>query len=106
MPDFLEFDRDPMSATVSKVAVEDDKMIVRTEQDVSAIKEQAKNDQLAWQPGQMIGNTQRHRQKVATIPTSIYFQLVRKFRTPAQNPADWKRWLTANPAFKTTRGTF
>ena len=94
MPDFLEFDRDPMSATVSKVAVEDD------------IKEQAKNDQLAWQPGQMIGNTQRHRQKVATIPTSIYFQLVRKFGTPAQNPRDWKRWLSDNPAFKTTRGTF
>jgi hypothetical protein len=106
MTDFLEFDRDPASGTVSKVAVEDDKMMIRTEQDVSAIKEQAKNDQLAWQPGQMIGNTQLHRQKVATIPTSIYFQLVAKYGTPAQNPADWKKWLSDNPAFKTTRGTF
>jgi len=49
------------------------------------------------------GNTQRHIQKIAEIPTPLYYQLWQKFGDPKHNPSDWKRWLNDgdNSIFRT-----
>jgi len=55
----------------------------------------------------MIGNTQKHLQKVADIPAPIYYELIEKFGQPRDNPKAWKRWLNDydNRFFRTTGGT-
>jgi hypothetical protein len=54
----------------------------------------------------MIGNTQRHQQKIAEIPSVIYYDLLKKFGQPRDNMKAWKRWLNDpdNRAFRTTGG--
>ena len=60
-----------------------------------------------WRPKSMIGNTQKHLQKVADIPAPIYYELINKFGQPRDNPKAWKRWLNDydNRFFRTTGGT-
>ena len=78
-----------------------------TEQDVSPVLDQAKQKESLWRPGQMIGNTQRHQQKVAEIPTAVYFDLLKKYGQPKNNPKPWKKWLNDpdNKYFRTTGGS-
>jgi len=55
----------------------------------------------------MLGNTQRHQQKVAEIPATVYYDLVKKLGEPRHdNLKAWKRWLNdpENRAWRTTGG--
>jgi len=54
-----------------------------------------------------MGNTQRHQQKVAEIPATLYYDLVKKLGDPKHNMAAWKRWLNdpENRFFRTTGGS-
>lgn len=60
----------------------------------------------AFQKNSLVGNTQAHWQKTAEIPENLYYDLVRKFGTPKQNPTEWKKWLNDydNRFFRTTEG--
>ena len=59
-----------------------------------------------YQPGSMIGNTQRHMQHVAEIPNVVYNHLLEKFGPMRENPKAWKAWLndSENRAFRTGGG--
>ena len=80
--------------------------IIETVQNVDGIKDMAKEDLANHRLGSMIGNTQRHYQKVAEIPNTIYYDLLQKFGSPQQNQKAWFRWLqnNDNKAFRTTNG--
>lgn len=80
--------------------------IIETIHKVDGIKDMAKEDLANHRPGSMIGNTQKHYQKVAEIPNTIYYDLLQKFGSPQQNQKAWFRWLqdNDNKAFRTTNG--
>lgn len=80
--------------------------IIETVQNVDGIKDMAKEDLANHRLGSMIGNTQKHYQKVAEIPNTIYYDLLQKFGSPQQNPKAWFRWLqnSDNKSFRTTNG--
>ena len=73
----------------------------------NACESNAKSEAADWRPKSMIGNTQKHLQKVADIPAPIYYELIEKFGQPRDNPKAWKRWLNDydNRFFRTTGGT-
>ena len=84
----------------------DNKTIV-TEQQVAPIIEQNKRAANNWKYGTMLGNTQRHQQKVAEIPATLYYEMVKKLGEPRHdNLKAWKRWLNdpENRAWRTTGG--
>ena len=80
---------------------------ITTEMDVTPIMDSAKEEAKNWRYGSMIGNTQKHKQKIADIPAPLYYQLVEKFGQPWQNPKKWRQWVNErdNRVFKTTGGT-
>ena len=75
-------------------------------QHIKEVLEANKRQQNEWEYGKLIGNTQRHHQKVADIPNLLYVQLKEKFGHPADNPKDWARWLNDpdNRHFRTGGG--
>lgn len=79
---------------------------VEQKQHVKHIIERNKRMRDAWQPNQLIGNTQRHHQQVAEIPNVLYWELRQKFGSPQQNPKDWFKWLNdpENRAFRSGGG--
>lgn len=83
----------------------DEKTIV-TEQQVDPILDANKRMANDWRYGNLIGNTQRHQQKVAEIPSVLYYDLIKKLGEPKHNLKAWKRWLNdpENSAFKTIGG--
>jgi hypothetical protein len=84
-----------------------DDMNIVTEQQVDPIIEANKRLANDWRYGNLIGNTQRHQQKVAEIPSALYYDLVKKLGDPKHNLKAWKRWLNdpENRAFRTIGGT-
>ena len=68
-------------------------MRVDTVQDVTPITEQNKVFQNEYRYGNLIGNTQKHHQKVAEIPATLYHDLVEKLGDPKHNLKSWKKWL-------------
>ena len=54
-----------------------------------------------------VGNTQRHQQKVAEIPASLYYDLIKKLGEPHQNQKAWRRWLndSENRFFRSSGGS-
>ena len=86
---------------------EGDDTHVVTEQKVDHILEHNKRQANDWKSGSMIGNTQRHHQKVAEIPATLYYDLVKKLGDPRHNLQAWKKWLNdpENRFFRSTRGT-
>lgn len=80
--------------------------IIKTTQNIDPIKDLAKADLMNHRPGDMIGNTQKHYQKIGEIPAVLYHDLLQKFGSPSQNPKAWFRWLqnADNKAFRTTNG--
>jgi hypothetical protein len=80
--------------------------IIKTEQKIDPIKDLAKAQLDNHRPGDMIGNTQKHYQKIGEIPAVLYHDLLQKFGSPAQNLKAWYRWLqdVDNQAFRTTNG--
>lgn len=95
---------DPLTGKKTHWTVEDGQIRVTTEVNTDAVTNHAKRAANDWQYGSMIGNTQKHKQRIGEIPAVIYHHLVQKFGTPAQNPKAWKKWLTDNPDFRTTGG--
>lgn len=89
----MEFDRDGQATVIQT-------------QKVDHILENNRRQMNDWQYGKLIGNTQRHHQKVAEIPNQLYLQLKEKFGHPADNPKDWAKWLNDpnNRYFRTGGG--
>ncbi len=98
---------DPVTKKKTWLTEDVDGLGFETQQDTSAIVDAAKAQEIDWRPGQMIGNTQKHQQKVAEIPNVIYYDLLKKFGDPKNNPKAWKAWLNDadNRAFRTTGGS-
>ena len=85
----------------------DDGLVVERKIDVTDILEQNRKDRAEYTRGSMIGNTQRHFQKVASVPAEIYFRWTQQFGTPRQNPKKWKQLLNDadNHYMRTTEGS-
>mgnify|MGYP003115583344 FL=1 len=84
----------------------DDTTVV-TEQEVSPIIDQNRRTANEWKYGNLLGNTQRHQQKVAEIPSTVYYELVKKLGEPRHdNLKKWKKWLNDpdNRAWRTGGG--
>ena len=98
---------DPVTKKKTWLTEDVDGLGFETQQDTSAIVDAAKSQEIEWRPGQMIGNTQKHQQKVAEIPNVIYYDLLKRFGEPKDNPKAWKAWLNDadNRAFRTTGGS-
>jgi hypothetical protein len=79
---------------------------VEQKQHVKQVIETAKVKANEYERGSLIGNTQRHWQQVAEIPSSIYLELRQRFGDPRDNPKDWKKWLNDynNRYFRTSGG--
>jgi hypothetical protein len=90
---WMNFDRDGQAEIIQK-------------QHIKEVLEANKRQQNEWEYGKLIGNTQRHHQKVADIPNLLYVQLKEKFGHPADNPRDWAKWLNDpdNRHFRTGGG--
>ena len=82
-----------------------DDMHVVTRQAVDPILEANKRAANDWQPGGYQTGSHHHH-KVADIPASLYYDLVRKLGEPKHNLAAWKKWLNdpENRFFMTTAG--
>ena len=80
--------------------------VYKTEQNIDPIRDLAKSQRDFHRPGDLIGNTQKHWQKVGEIPAVLYHELLLKFGEPRDNPKAWMRWLQDkyNEAFRTTTG--
>jgi hypothetical protein len=80
---------------------------VEQKQHVKQVIESAKLKANEYERGSLIGNTQRHWQQVAEIPSSIYLELRQRFGDPRDNPKDWKKWLNDynNRYFRTSGGS-
>lgn len=81
-------------------------MVYETKHKIDGILNNNKAQANDYQPGKLIGDTQRHKQKVADIPTALYFELVQKFGQPKDNPKAWRKWLNDpdNRFFRTGGG--
>ena len=79
---------------------------VEQKQHVKQVLETAKAKAKEYERGSLIGNTQRHWQQVAEIPSSIYLELRQRFGDPRDNPKEWKKWLNDynNRYFRTSGG--
>ena len=77
---------------------------IETKTDIDPVKTVAKAEANEYRPKSMIGNTQKHHQKIGEIPLPIYHQLIEKFGRPNENPKEWRKWLMINSAFRTTGG--
>jgi hypothetical protein len=104
------FDHDPLTGETQHFIAEDgdDHFTIQTTQDVSAIIEANKQHALQFNSvrdpyGDKIGASAR----VASIPTSVYYDLLKRYGHMRQNPGPWKRWLNDpdNAAFRTRPGT-
>ena len=78
--------------------------LIETKTNVDPVINVATKERNEYRPNSLIGNTQKHHQKIGEIPMDIFQQLVNKFGEPAQNPNEWKKWLRENPSFRTTSG--
>jgi len=76
---------------------------------VSPIDDIIKNNkaqEAEYSKGSLIGNTQRHHQKVAEIPSALYHKLIQELGQPKDNPKAWRKWLNDydNRVFRTGGG--
>ena len=85
---------------------EDGKMIFESSQDVSSLISKNTAERNEYRSGSLQGNTQRHQQKVAEIPTALYHQLIKELGQPKDNPTGWRKWLNDydNRFFRTSGG--
>jgi hypothetical protein len=103
------FDRDPLTGTTEWFIPDESAgtFTIHTEQDVAGLVEQNKAIANEFNGvhapyGDEIGASTR----VASIPTSIYYDLLKKHGHMRVNPGPWKRWLNDpdNAAFRTRPG--
>lgn len=80
---------------------------VHTRRDAGALIDSNRTQRNSHQRGSLIGNTQRHYEEVANIPTFLYLELCEKFGPPRENQRAWKKWLNDydNRYFRTSQGT-
>lgn len=97
---------DPLLQKTTRLTSDADGLGIVTEQNVTPTLTAAKAEEAEWHPGQQIGNTQKHQQKIAEIPTTIYFDLLARYGPPKHNRDAWLRWLQNpdNKHFRTTGG--
>tara|TARA_R100000700_G_scaffold17295_1_gene23870 strand:- start:353 stop:694 length:342 start_codon:yes stop_codon:yes gene_type:complete len=102
----LPISKDPISKKETYMKWDGDDATVITEQKVDHIIKSAQAQNAEYKKGSMIGHTQRHQQKVAEIPTTLYFDLIKKLGDPKHNAKAWKRWLNDpdNRLFRTGGG--
>ena len=98
---------DPASGKRTYMQWEGDDTHVVTEQKIDHILEHNKRQANDWKYGNLLNNTQRHHQKVAEIPATLYNDLVKRLGDPRQNMKAWKKWLNdpENRYFRSTGGT-
>lgn len=110
MSDKFLFDRDPLTGETQWFIPDESAgtFTIKTEQDVSGLVEANKAHFNAFNSvrdgyGEEIGASS----KVASIPTSVYYDLLKKHGHMRLNPGPWKRWLNDpdNAAFRTRPGT-
>lgn len=91
--------------TFMEINRDGEKSIIQN-QHVDPIIDSNKKRMNDWKYGNLIGNTQKHHQEVATIPNLLYMQLREKFGHPQDNPKDWAKWLNdpENRYFRTGGG--
>ena len=84
----------------------DGEFVFETTQNVDKLLKSNKEEANNYRKGALIGNTQKHNQKVAEIPDALYHQLVLKLGRPRDNPTGWKNWLNEpdNRLFRTGGG--
>jgi hypothetical protein len=82
------------------------KMIFESSQNVDALLANNRDERNGYRSGSLQGNTQRHQQKVAEIPTALYHQLIQELGQPKDNPKGWSKWLNDydNRFFRTSSG--
>ena len=95
---------DPITGKKTYFHGEADGNYVSTEQPVDNILDAAKYEANDWRYGDLMCNTQKHKQKVGEIPAVIYYDLLKKFGQPRENPKAWLKWLEENKGFKATGG--
>jgi len=97
---------DPVTGRKTYLTEDVDGLGHETEVDVSKVMTYAKEKESEHQKGSMIGNTQRHHQKVAEIPETLYYELLAKLGNPKHNKKAWMKWLqdSDNKVFRTTTG--
>ena len=85
---------------------EDGKIIFESSQNVDALLSQNMKERNNYRSNSLIGDTQKHHQKVAEIPTALYHQLIQELGQPKDNPKGWKKWLNDydNRFFRTNGG--
>ena len=82
---------------------------IEEKQHIQEVLDINKAKQNEYRKGSLIGNTQKHWQGVAEIPTLVYMDLMKKFGDPHNNPESqkkWKAWLNDidNRYFRTSGG--
>ena len=97
---------DPLLKKHTYLTDDADGMGIVSEQYVTPTLDAAKREANEWKPGQLIGDTQKHHQKIAEFPTTIYFHLLAKYGSPKHNKETWLRWLQDpdKKHFRTTGG--
>ena len=85
---------------------DDGSMVFESSQNVDALLKSNREQQNDFRKNTLIGDTQKHQQKVAEIPTALYHQLLLELGQPKDNPNGWKKWLNEydNRAFRTSGG--
>ena len=87
----------------TKLIYEDGRPIFLMEQDADPVIDHA-HELGRDSPARPVSHSKaRH---VAEIPTIIYYELLRKFGPPRDNPSDWKKWFNdpENRAFRVWGG--
>jgi hypothetical protein len=82
------------------------KIVFETSQNVDALIKSNREQRNSFEKNSLIGDTQKHQQKVAEIPTALYHQLLLELGQPKDNPKGWKKWLNEydNRFFRTSEG--
>lgn len=104
--EILSVDATQSKKTTMEYDQGEDHFKIVTQQNIEPVKKMANEQMVDHTVGSMIGNTQKHHQKIAEIPTVIYYDLLQKFGRPDQNPNAWLKWLqnSDNQSFRTTNG--
>src|SRR5262245_58446204 len=105
MPKGRLISRDPLRRVSIWMEIEPDGSFLFTQvQDVRGLQTQITEAANEWRPGVLIGNTQRHEQRVAVIPMVVVNRLMNEGIWG--NDERMRRWLNDrdNRAFRTSGG--
>ena len=72
-----------------------------------AVKNETRGQRDLFKKGRLIGNTQRHWQPAASLPTALHNQWVDELGEPKHNTKAWKKRLNSNEYrdLRTSEGT-